>query len=312
MGRILVCGNLNIDRILTVDYLPAEGQSTPVRSQRIEYGGCGGNIAAALAKLGTGVILSTVVGRDLDPDYEGRLKELGVDLSGMVVDEELPSPSCTVLTAPGGKQTYAFMMGAMEKQGSIDIPVFEDVSFVHIATSDPDFTIRTAKHYAGMRIEVGMDPGQEIYFRWERSKMTEVLKYCTRFFGNLDEWKHLLRICGWKGMERKIAGMEVEVPSEPFDHLKEAVITMGERGSILITQGETLYQGPVETGPVIDPTGAGDAFRGGFYSALIRGLSSYDSLLYGNAMGALSLTGKGPQGYDTDWEALLKVIQSLR
>ncbi len=110
---LLVCGNLNIDRIYSVPYLPAEGQSTPVRAFREEFGGCGGNISIGAALLGVPVHLSSVVGKDFDPRYRKRLLFVGVDLSLVEVCEEAPSPYCIILSTPEGKQCYVFSEGAM-------------------------------------------------------------------------------------------------------------------------------------------------------------------------------------------------------
>ncbi|MBN1539254.1 MAG: hypothetical protein JW939_03850, partial [Candidatus Thermoplasmatota archaeon] len=137
MDHLLVCGNLNMDTILTVDYLPEEGQSTPVRAIRREFGGCGGNISLAAAKLGVPVIISSVVGKDFDEGYRERLLNSGIDLGHLTVDEELPSPFCLVLSAPGGKQAYAFMEGAMGRQMDVEPPLSSKnkIGHCHIATS---------------------------------------------------------------------------------------------------------------------------------------------------------------------------------
>jgi adenosine kinase len=60
---------------------------------------------------------------------------------------------------------------------------------------------------------------------------------------------------------------------------------------------------------VVDATGAGDAFRSGFYSALINGYSSEDAAAFGNIMGALSLSTRGPQDYEADWNLLLTIVE---
>ena len=99
MDGLLICGNLNMDRILSVDYLPLKGQSTPITAEKKTFGGCGGNIAIAAAKLGIPVTLSSVVGKDFDPGYRKTLEEHGIDLEHLIVDDRLPSPYCFVLSA---------------------------------------------------------------------------------------------------------------------------------------------------------------------------------------------------------------------
>jgi len=311
MDGLLVCGNLNMDRILTVDYLPESGQSTPVRKQRLEFGGCGGNISVSAAKLGTDVYLSSVVGRDLDPGYRKRLEHLGIDLSNLVVDPDLPSPFCIVLSAPNGEQAYAFMMGAMEKQSELnaEFRLGGSVRFCHIATSDPGFANRTAGMMKEKGISTAFDPGQEIYFRWKGGEVAEMLKRCDRFFGNLGEWQYLLDILDIQWEERGGGGVVYPWSDSIFDLIGEAVVTLGDRGSMLLRKDRMVIVPAVDV-DVVDATGAGDAFRGGFYSALLRGYPIEEALLFGNGMGALSITGSGPQGYEASWEKLEEILKN--
>ncbi|MGA1792353.1 MAG: carbohydrate kinase family protein [Thermoplasmatota archaeon] len=311
MDALLVCGNLNMDTILSVDYLPEEGQSTPARSMRKEYGGCGGNISTAAAKLGVPVILSSVVGSDFDPGYRKVLEELDIDLDHLVVDPELPSPFCIVLSAPDGKQAYAFMEGAMAVQKDLapPLPVKDPLGYCHIATSHPDFSIRTALEMKENGVPVTFDPGQEIYFRWKGSEVKEVLLNCDRFMGNLGEWEYLLDILEIPWEERSIEDIVYPWSERIFDLIDEAVVTAGPKGSILIREGNVAYRPTVDIPELVDATGAGDAFRGGFYAALLRGVAPEEALIYGNAMGALSVTSKGPQGYKASWEKLLDMLK---
>ncbi|MBN1389502.1 MAG: carbohydrate kinase family protein [Candidatus Thermoplasmatota archaeon] len=311
MDQLLVCGNLNMDMIYMVDYLPEEGQSTPVRAVRREFGGCGGNISLAAAKLGVQVIISSVVGKDFDDGYLERLKDAGIHLEHIIIDDELPSPFCMVLSAPEGKQAYAFMEGAMGKQMDIEppVPVKDRISHCHIATSHPLFTIRTARAMKEIGIPTAFDPGQEIYFRWRGPEIKEVLQNCDRFMGNIGEWEYLLDILDIPWEERSISGIVYPWSDRAFDLIDEAVITAGARGSLLIRRDSIAHRPAMEVDEVVDATGAGDAFRGGFYAALLRGIAPEDALLYGNAMGALSLSSRGPQGYDASWEKVLEMLK---
>lgn len=310
MDALLVCGNLNMDTILAVDYLPEEGQSTPVRSLRKEFGGCGGNISTAAAKLGVPVILSSVVGEDFDAGYKGTLEALDIDLEHLVVDPELPSPFCIVLSAPDGKQAYAFMEGAMANQKDLPppLPVKDPIGYCHIATSHPDFSLRTALAMKGIGIPTTFDPGQEIYFRWKGGEVREVLRNCDRFMGNLGEWEYLLDILEIPWEERRIEDIVYPWSEKVFDIIDEAVVTDGPMGSILIRRDKIAYRPTVDVPELLDATGAGDAFRGGFYAALLRGIAPEEALLYGNAMGALSITSRGPQGYEASWENILEML----
>ena len=74
--------------------------------------------------------------------------------------------------------------------------------------------------------------------------------------------------------------------------------TLGNRGSLALIDGREI-QTPAFDVPVVDSTGAGDAFRGGFMAAWLMGGSAAeveDLLTYSNAVGALSCRGLGARG----------------
>jgi sugar/nucleoside kinase (ribokinase family) len=214
-----------------------------------------------------------------------------------------------ILSAPGGRQVYAFNLGSMNEQRTMEVPTSIRARYVHIATSDPQFSIRAAEMLSEIGSDVSIDPGMEIYQRWSTDQLKKVLPHCTRFFGNLGEWEHLGEQMGWTGDIFNFEGKGVPYYQEAFKFIEEAVITLGNKGAVLINSQNIHHEGPVDTGVVVDATGAGDAFRGGFYAALLNGYSSVEALKFGNAMGALSIKGEGPQNYEADWEILLQLLK---
>jgi ribokinase len=72
-----------------------------------------------------------------------------------------------------------------------------------------------------------------------------------------------------------------------------AVITLGERGALHHTAGASELVAALRAGPVVETTGAGDAFNGGFATALVRGAAPLDAVRYGCATAAISVTRPG-------------------
>jgi len=301
---LIVVGNLNVDTILSVPNLPGPGESVPVKGRDVRFGGCGGNIALAAARLGVRTSLSSVVGPDLDPDYRRRLALSGIDLSGLFVIEGETSPYCIVLSARDGSQSYAFHMGAMARQGQAPVPGPGQARFCHVATSDPGYSAKVIEEMSGHGVETALDPGQEIFFRWDRPALKAALDHAWRFFGNLGEWRRLGEIMGWSMDVVPVHGHAFPLFQEAFGPLREAVVTLGGAGSVLVTAKGPKHEPPMDIGTMVDATGAGDAFRGAFYAAMERGISSGRALRAGNAMGAFSLGFDGPQEYEITWDQL--------
>ncbi len=72
-----------------------------------------------------------------------------------------------------------------------------------------------------------------------------------------------------------------------------AVITLGERGVLYRSRTETVHVPVFMAGPVIETTGAGDAFNGGFAAALADGLTAVEAVRFGCATASISVTRPG-------------------
>lgn len=72
-----------------------------------------------------------------------------------------------------------------------------------------------------------------------------------------------------------------------------AIVTLGEKGALLHTKGQSEHVPAVQAGPVVETTGAGDAFNGGLAAALARGTSPLDAVRFACAVAGISVTRPG-------------------
>ena len=86
------------------------------------------------------------------------------------------------------------------------------------------------------------------------------------------------------------------------------VVTLGEAGCDVYEGGQCTRVAPVQAAAALDPTGCGDAFRGGLLYGLERGWSLARSAALGNQMGAIKIAHLGPQNYTIDAAALLASV----
>lgn len=75
-----------------------------------------------------------------------------------------------------------------------------------------------------------------------------------------------------------------------------AIITLGERGALYHDAETTLHVEAFDAGPVVETTGAGDAFNGGLATALAQGKTAAEAVRFGCATAALSVTRAGTAG----------------
>jgi ribokinase len=74
---------------------------------------------------------------------------------------------------------------------------------------------------------------------------------------------------------------------------RAAIITLGKRGALLQMQDQSVHVPAVAAGPVVETTGAGDAFNGGFAAALAKGYSPVEAVKFGCAVAGVSVTRAG-------------------
>jgi ribokinase len=89
-----------------------------------------------------------------------------------------------------------------------------------------------------------------------------------------------------------------------------ALITLGEAGALLHTAERSELVPAFNCGPVVETTGAGDAFNGGFAAALARGEAVLEAVRFGCAAAGLSVTRPGTARSMPTLEEVVAVLQA--
>lgn len=288
---LAVCGHSNLDVILRVKDLPSAGQSTPVIERRVARGGNGSNIASHAANLGVPVRLWSRVGDDFPADWRSDLERLGVDLSHLAVAPGAATPTCFIFTDLLDRQCFAIDGGPMTAMaqsppgpGLVD-GIAPD-GWLHVSTGDPlaYAPVVAAAREAGLR--VALDPGQEMSFRYDGRSLAGLLAWCDVLFLNEAELRVACAFLGLSSAEDLLA----QIPT--------LVVTRGAKGASLYRRGDRTVHAPAfPVDRIVDPTGAGDAFRAGWYAALHAGLPTPEALRWGQAAGAAKTRHQGSQSH---------------
>ncbi len=278
---ISVTGHLCNDYILSVEEYPPVGESRRVVARENYFGGGAANIAVGIAKLGGNAELISAVGRDFaGSPYEKHLKELGV-ATCFFQSQDNCSTAFMVNTISGDQITY-FEWGAGEAFARNTPPAR---TFIHMATGDAEYNIGAAK-----RAEfASLDPGQDV-------------KYYTK--PQLEElFSHIgLLICN--NFEMNIMS---DTTAMTYDDIIAAVpmaiVTRGKEGSVLYRNGgrEEIPAVPVKA---VDPTGAGDAYRAGFFTACQKGMDTAAACRVGAVVSSFAVEKTGTQTNLPTWEQM--------
>ncbi len=281
MSYLSVYGHIILDTLIESPKTPQNEEFTGIKDYHVRYGGTGANIATAAARLGVPVGLNAFVGEDFPEDYRDFLTESAVDISG-VESVKGKSSRVWIINTPEGQRGFVFqgVMGEMERYERV-YPA-ADTEWVHISTGRPEYNLDIAKWSRKKDMNLSFDPGQEIHYVYDPESLRSMLSFSHIFFCNESE------------LQRALSMLELKHAGELLDMVPMVINTLGERGSRIIREGSEEEIPPIPA-DVVDPTGAGDTYRAGFYSALYRGLGYYDAALFASAAASIVIEGYGAQ-----------------
>lgn len=271
------------DHILP-DNLECLSLSFLVESMVRQPGGIAPNIAYTLALMGERPRLLATAGEDF-VEYRDALEKSGVDTSGIRLIKGEFTASFFANTDLANAQIASFYPGAMAAAGDLSLNELKGKrpELVLISPNDPRAMVRYVSECKQLGIPYIYDPSQQIP-RLTDDEIKEGLEGALALFVN----KYELR------MIQKRTGLS---PWEIKALTQFSVVTLGEEGSV-VYQGEKELRIPVVTpNEIIDPTGVGDAFRGGFLAGYARGWDLEICCQIGAVAAAFCLEQEGPQGH---------------
>jgi adenosine kinase len=296
----LVCGSLAFDTItdfpgrfadqILPDQVHILNVSFLVPTLRREWGGCAGNIAYTLRQLGGEPVVLAALGND-GQAYLNRFDELGIDTAGVLRVADDYTAQAIIITDRDNNQITAFHPGAMQRAHEIGLPARQDIRLAIIGPDGREAMLRRARDLHADGIPFVFDPGQGL----------------PMFNG--EELKAFIAQATWVAVNDYEARMLCDrVGQELADisrsHLAGLVVTLGDQGADVWVQGRCERVPGVAAAAVVDPTGCGDAFRGGLLFGLEQGWPLARCVALGNRLGALKIAHRGGQNHPVDRTAL--------
>jgi len=285
---IVVTGSIAYDYLMsfpgkfTEHLLPEHVQrvslSFLVDSMDKRRGGCAPNIAYTLALLGERPRLMGTAGQDFG-DYRRWLDAAGVDTSlvAEVPDKFTASFFCS--TDVDNNQIASFNTGAMANAAELSFRTAGDVRFTIISPNDPAAMTQYAEECRTLEIPFIFDPGQQCA-RMSGEALLDGLRGAAVLILNDYELELL----------KQKTGLDEEAL---IAHTGILVVTRGEHGSSLMTASDRIDVGAVTPRAIVDPTGVGDAYRGGLMKGMVAGLDLQTSGQLGSVAAAYALEHLG-------------------
>jgi adenosine kinase len=291
---ILITGSVAYDYLMTFpglfkEHLLAEHLEKISLSFLVETlvrrrGGIAPNIAYTLALLGGHPRVLATAGEDF-ADFRVWLEEQGVDTANIKVISGKYTASYFATTDKSNAQVASFYPGAMAHAAELSLHEIEGPKpdLVVVSPNEPAAMERYIRECAELGIGCIYDPSQQI-IRFEGDVLRRGLEAARAMFVN--EYEYEL-------VKDKTGLTEADILSQ----LEFMVVTLGPQGAAVYFNGQKIMVEAVPTDHILDPTGGGDAFRGGFLTGYSRGLDWETCGRMGSLAATYCLENDGPQAH---------------
>lgn len=263
---IIISGSLAYDRIMDFpgyfkDHIIPEkvhaiSLSFAVKDLKEQFGGTSGNIAYNLAQLGEKPIIWAAAGNDFAP-YKKWLKKHSVDTHNIKEVKNQKTASAYMITDKADNQIVGFVFGAI----NVPMPVppanmCKKSSLAIVASENIQNMDRLVRTYKKNKLPYIYDPSQQIPIL-SGAQLRRGISGAHVLIGNDYEISMIYKKIKWS-------------KNEIMKKVNILIETFGENGSVMWGMGKKYRIPPAVPKKVVDPTGAGDAYRAGLIYGLLK------------------------------------------
>jgi adenosine kinase len=294
--RIVVTGSIAFDYLMsfpgkfTEHFLPEHmhrvSLSFLVDTMDKRRGGCGPNIAYTLALLGERPLLMATAGEDFG-EYRRWLEAAGVNTQHVKQIQGKFTASFFCSTDQNNNQIASFYTGAMADAGQLSFREVKDCGLAIISPNDPEAMVQYANECRTLGIRAIFDPGQQCA-RMSGEQLAEGVLGSTIVICNDYEFELI----------RQKSGLS---EGDILARSAALIVTRGEQGCLVMTRDGCAEVPAVMPRRIVDPTGVGDAFRGGLMKGLALGLDYPTAARLGSVAATYALEHLGGQSHAYSW-----------
>jgi adenosine kinase len=291
--NIIVSGSLAYDRIMDfpgyfADHILPEkihvlNVCFQVDGMKEKFGGTAGNIAYALTLMGEKPGISATIGHDYHRYFEW-LKRNGISTENIKIIEEEFTASAYITTDRSDNQITGFNPGAMKYPSSLDFDTLNPKeTIIIISPGNLEDMVNYPRACKAKGIDYIFDPGQSLPMLGAKD-LVQAIEGCRILIANDYELDLIMSKTG--------------LPKNALLRRAGAIIvTLGALGSQVSTPQGEIKIPTVKPKKVEDPTGAGDSYRGGLISGLVRGKNIKECALMGSVCASFAVECYGTQEY---------------
>ncbi len=290
---IIVSGSLAYDRIMDFpgyfhehilpDKIHVLNVCFQVNGVREKFGGTAGNIAYALTLMGQRPLVSATIGLDYHRYFEW-FRTNAIPVDGIKVIESELTAGAYITTDLSDNQITGFNPGAMKYSSELDFDKLDpDETILIVSPGNLDDMINYPRACKTRGIEYIFDPGQSLPML-SPEDIADAIEGSQILISNDYE---LDLIMNKTGLGKKAL----------LDRTGAIITTLGELGSRIFTAGGEVGIPTGKAKQVLDPTGAGDSYRGGLLTGLVQGKGIEHCARMGSVCASFAVECYGTQEY---------------
>jgi adenosine kinase len=253
-----------------------------------KFGGTAGNIAYSLGLLNERPFIVATIGKDYH-NYFGWLEKNNIPVEGIRIIHEEFTAGAYITTDMADNQITGFNPGAMKYPSEWRFEKADRAnSIVLIAPGNLQDMIEYAVLCKDKCIQYICDPGQSLT-KWEGKTLREWLDGSMMLISNDYELEIIMKMTGLT--KKDLLGLTEII-----------VTTLGEKGSLMSTSDGDVTIPAVNVDNVVDPTGAGDAYRAGMLKGMIMGRDMEHAAKMGAVTATYAIEKYGTQEHSFTYE----------
>ncbi|MBM4144920.1 MAG: carbohydrate kinase family protein [Nitrospira sp.] len=253
-----------------------------------KFGGTAGNIAYTLSLLNEKPLIIAAIGKDYQSYFDWLIKN-NMPVEGIKIVQNEFTAGAYITTDMSDNQITGFNPGAMKYPSEYR---FEDADFENSIVLIAPGNLQDMIEYAVICRENGIryvcDPGQSLS-KWDGKALRDWIDGSMLLISNDYEMELVM----------KMTGMD---KSGLLELTKRIVTTLGEKGSVILSPDDEAYIPPAKVNGVLDPTGAGDAYRAGLLKAVVTGRDIETAGRMGTIAAAYAIEKYGTQEHHFTYE----------
>jgi adenosine kinase len=296
--NVYISGSLAYDRIMDFpgkfsDYILPDkihilNVCFNVNGMTEKFGGTAGNIAYSLGLLNEKPFIIATIGKDYQ-NYFDWLKRNDIPTDGIKIIQDEFTAGAYITTDKADNQITGFNPGAMKFPSGYKFENREpETSIVLIAPGNLQDMIEYAKICREKGIRYICDPGQSLT-KWEGKMIEEWLDGSMVLISNDYELEIIMKMTGMN--KKELLGLT-----------KMIITTLGEKGSMVSTLELDMSIPAARVDDVLDPTGAGDAYRAGLLKGIVSGKNIETAARIGCVAAAFAIEKHGTQEHRFTYE----------